>query len=47
MTEIGTQADRKGERTIKWLSEKIAVLQARADADPSDESSIKMCKALK
>jgi hypothetical protein len=33
ITEIEAQADRKGERIIKWLSEKIAVLQARADSD--------------
>jgi hypothetical protein len=29
LSEIGAQAERKGERTIKWLHEKLAVLQAR------------------
>lgn len=31
MSEIGAQADRKGERIIRWLSEKMAVLQAKAE----------------
>ena len=36
LNEIGAQADKKGERTIKWLNEKIALLQSRVDSDPSD-----------
>lgn len=47
MNEVGLQADRKGERTIKWLSEKLAVLQSRADSDPDDTVAAKLCKALK
>ena len=44
MTEIGAQAERKGDRTIRWLSEKIGLLEARAEV--SEEAKL-MCKALK
>lgn len=29
MSQIGAQADRKGDRTIRWLNEKLGVLESR------------------
>lgn len=46
MSEIGSQSERKGERTIKWLSEKIGMLEARALHSESEED-IASWKALK
>lgn len=34
MSEIGAHADKKGDRTIRWLSEKIGVLAARCETQP-------------
>lgn len=44
MTEIGAQAERKGDRTIRWLSEKIGMLEARAE---TSEEAKATCKILK
>jgi len=47
MTEIGAQAERKGERTIKWLSEKIGLLEAKALEQLEDSQAQANWKALK
>lgn len=44
MTEIGAQADRKGDRTIRWLSEKIGILEARSELS---NEGLQQWKALK
>ena len=44
MTEIGAQADIKGDRTIRWLSEKIGILEARSELS---NEGLQQWKALK
>ena len=44
MSEIGAHADKKGDRTIRWLSEKIGVLAARCETQPEFVTQYKELK---
>lgn len=44
MSEMGAQAERKGDRTIRWLGEKIGLLEARAENSEEAKQQYKVLR---